>query len=122
MTAVNLTLTGGVSIAWLHAECVEIFSFTTIVNYRIADATEWSQDTIDTRNNSHVIDSILFPPNAVFQFKVNTRYEVDDQIIISDDSEIHDLTIPGEYSLFGIVFYPAAKHAANLSETVADLA
>ena len=97
-----MTDTGGVNITWSHTGCFATFPFSTIVSYRTTNSTEWTQDIV-TEDSSHVIDSILFPPNAVFQFKVNTRYDINDEAVISDDSAIFDFTVPGEYSV--IAFY-----------------
>ena len=101
VTAVNVTDTGGVNITWSHTGCSETFPFSTVVSYRTTNSTGWTQDIV-TEDSSHVIDSILFPPNAVFQFKVNTRYDVKDEVIISNDSAIFNFTIPGEHSLFSV--------------------
>ena len=97
-----MTDTGGVNITWSHTGCFETFPFSTVVSYRTTNSAEWTQDIV-TEGSSHVIDSILFPPNTVFQFKVNTRYDVNDEVIISNDSAIFYFTIPGEYSV--IAFY-----------------
>ena len=65
-----------------------------MVYYRTQGSSEWTLDDI-TNDDFHLIESILFPPGNVFQFKVNTRYVVNDEIIVSDDSAVFDLTIPG---------------------------
>ena len=85
---------GGVNVSWSHAGCFQTFPFTTMVYHRISGSSEWTLDAT-TSGGFHVIDSILFPPNAVFQFKINTRYVVNDEVITSQDSAVFDLTIPG---------------------------
>ena len=79
---------------YTHSGCFQTFSFTTMVHYRTAGSTVWILDAI-TKESSHVIYSTLFPPNSVFQFKVNTRYVVNGEAFISDDSEPFNFTIPG---------------------------
>ena len=69
-----------------------------MVYYRTMGSSEWTIDAI-TNDAFHVIDSILFPPGAVFQFKVNTRYVVNSEVIISNDSAAFNLTITGSFSL-----------------------
>ncbi len=91
---VNLADNGGVNITWSHAGCFRIFTFTTMVYYRTSDSADWILDAT-TEDSSHVIYSTLFPPSATFQFKVNTRYVVNGDVIISDDSRTFSLTIPG---------------------------
>lgn len=113
VTDVNVTDTGGVNITWSHTGCFETFPSSTIVSYRTAGSTEWTEDVV-TKGSSHVIDSILFPPNAVFQFKVNTRYNINDEVIVSDDSTIFNFTIPGEYCLFVIALYLLKLHPYTL--------
>jgi hypothetical protein len=96
VTNVNIADNGGVNITWSHANCSETFPFTTMVYYRNSSSSEWTLDAT-THDSSHVINSILFPPNAVFQFKVNTRYVINyNQVTISDDSVVFNFTIPGE--------------------------
>jgi hypothetical protein len=94
VTNVTLTNNGGVNITWSHDGCFQTFPFTTMVYYRIEGSSEWILDAT-TNDGFHIIDSILFRPGTVFQFKVNTRYNVNNEIVISDDSAVFDLTIPG---------------------------
>ena len=102
MTNVNIIDNGGVNITWSHASCSETFPFTTMVYYRNSSSSEWALDAT-THDSSHVINSILFPPNAVFQFKVNTHYLYPDST--SDDSVVFNFTIPSEYSCFWSCFF-----------------
>ena len=94
VTNVSLADNGGVNITWSHAGCFETFPLTTLVYYRTLSSTEWTLHAT-TEDSSHVISSILFPPNATFEFKVNTRYVINNEVVISDDSMAFNFTIPG---------------------------
>ena len=73
-----------------------------MVYYRtLSETTEWILHKT-TKDAFDIIESILFPPNAVFQFKVKTRYVVNGDVIISDDSAVYNLTIPCKLPLFSI--------------------
>ena len=85
---------GGVRVTWTHTGCSQIFAFTTRVYYRTAGSADWTLDAT-TKDTSHVIYSTLFPPNSVFQFKINMRYVVNGEVITSDDSVPYNFTIPG---------------------------
>ena len=101
VTNVGLTNNGGVNITWSHEGCFQTFPFTTMVYYRTEGSSEWILDAT-TNDGFHIIDSILFPPGTVFQFKVNTRYVVNNETVISDDSASFNLTIPGRVSIFDL--------------------
>ena len=93
---------GGVKITWSHAGCSQIFPFTTMVYYQsetsdmsVNGSTNWTLLT-NTDSTFHVTHSILLYPNTTLKIKLNTRYVVNGEVIISDNSAVFNFPIPGK--------------------------
>ncbi|XP_046857278.1 uncharacterized protein LOC124450690 [Xenia sp. Carnegie-2017] len=94
--SVVIVTNGTINITWTQTGCSNDFSYSTMVYLLSPVSGNWSLVTT-TAASFHVIDSMIFLPNSTYQFKVNTRYVLNNEVIISDDSNIYNFTFPATF-------------------------
>ena len=91
ITSVVIVTNGTINITWTQTGCANDFSYVYLLS---PVSRNWSLVTT-TAASFHVIDSMIFLPSSTYQFRVNTRYVLNNEVIISDDSNIYHFTFPG---------------------------
>ena len=94
VTSVVIVSNGTINITWTQTGCSNDFPSSTMVYLLSPVSGNWSLVTT-TAASFHVIDSMIFLPSSTYQFRVNTRYVLNNEVIISDDSNIYNFTFPG---------------------------
>lgn len=85
---------GGANVTWSTAGCSHLFSYTSLIYVRGNNQT-WAEVGSSSLKTNYKVYSIAFVPGAVYEFKVRLRYKIDNEEILSEESQIYPINITG---------------------------